>query len=40
MKDWEPHDPKGERRASMEATLLGILMIFAIGGVLLFLFRG
>jgi hypothetical protein len=40
MKDWEPHDPKEERRASLEATLLGVLMIFAAGGLLLFLFRG
>ncbi|MEP2726664.1 hypothetical protein [Roseibium sp.] len=40
MKDWEPHDPKRDRWIEAEATILGVLMIFAAGGLLILLLRG
>jgi hypothetical protein len=40
MKDWDTHEPKKDRWIGAEATILGVLMIFAAGGQLMFLLRG
>ena len=40
MRDWEPPDPKKDRWIGTEATILGVLMIFAAGGLLMLPLRG